>query len=167
MQSACFSSTILCDLKQVFMSTPAVTSRLNIPFTVTGRYQQQLGRKAPDPTCDPDPITLVLLVPLQEYVWMNLWVGGRSCVLGFKCSSKNLEILFPSKTLIEAAIQSKSFSLIFVEARKQALSNGNPYLLHSRGSCSARTTCLFVCFKKLDFPWKTMVQIKKKNIYKT
>lgn len=40
MQSISFSIIILCDLKQDFMSTLALNSDLDIPFTGTGAYQQ-------------------------------------------------------------------------------------------------------------------------------
>lgn len=62
------SSIIFCDLKQDFMSALALNSGLDIPFTGTGAYQQLLGRKAPDPTCNPDPTAVVLQVSLWEHV---------------------------------------------------------------------------------------------------
>lgn len=59
------------------MSTLVLISHLNIPLTVAGRYQQQLGRKASDLTCDPDPITLLLLVSLNEFVsWWEVMCSG-------------------------------------------------------------------------------------------
>lgn len=50
------------------MSTLALNSDLDIPFTGTGVYQQLLGRKALDPTCDLDPTAVVLQISLGEHI---------------------------------------------------------------------------------------------------